>query len=65
MRGIVRWFDARRGYGFIVPDEGGPDVFLHRRVLQSSAGVRRLEPGQIVEYGYCFLGEVGKGIKPV
>lgn len=50
MRGTVRWFDARRGYGFVVPEEGGPDVFVHRRVLQSTARLRRLEPGQVVEY---------------
>lgn len=50
MRGTIRWFDARRGYGFIIPQDGGPDVFLHRRVLQLSAHLRRLEPGQVVEY---------------
>lgn len=50
MRGTIRWFDARAGYGFIIPDDGGADVFLHRRVLQESAGVRRLEPGQRVDY---------------
>ncbi len=50
MRGVVKWFDARRGYGFILPDDGGPEVFLHRRVLQASLSLRRLEPGQRVEY---------------
>ena len=50
MRGTIRWFDARRGYGFIIPADGGPDVFLHRRVLQASAHLRRLAPGQPVEY---------------
>lgn len=50
MRGVVKWFDANRGYGFILPAEGGPDIFLHRKVLQGSAGLRRLEPGQRVEY---------------
>ncbi len=50
MRGVVKWFDANRGYGFIVPEDGGPDVFLHRRVLQTSTGLRRLEPGQQVDY---------------
>lgn len=48
--GKIRWFDARRGYGFIIPADGGPDIFLHRRILQQSARVRRLEPGQLVEY---------------
>ncbi len=50
MRGVVKWFDAHRGYGFILSEEGGPDVFLHRRVLQASTGLRRLEPGQRVDY---------------
>ncbi len=50
MRGRIRWFDARRGYGFIIPEAGGEDVFVHRRVLQETAHLRRLLPGQIVEY---------------
>jgi len=50
MKGVVRWFDARRGYGFIIPEQGGPDVFVHRRVLQESTRRRRLLPGQPVEY---------------
>ena len=49
MLGTVRWFDARRGFGFIIPEEGGPDVFLYRTVLRT-AGLKRLNPGQRVEY---------------
>lgn len=49
MQGSVRWFDARRGFGFVVPDEGGPDIFLYRTVLRA-AGLKRLDPGQRVEY---------------
>ncbi|MBI2973970.1 MAG: cold shock domain-containing protein [Armatimonadetes bacterium] len=49
MLGTVRWFDVRRGFGFIVPDDGGPDVFLYRTVLHA-AGRKRLDPGQRVEY---------------
>jgi len=48
-RGSIRWFDARRGFGFIIPNEGGPDVFLYRTVLRA-AGLKRLDPGQRVEY---------------
>ncbi|MGH2360008.1 MAG: cold-shock protein [bacterium] len=48
-RGTIRWFDARRGFGFIIPDEGGPDVFLYRTILRA-ASVKRLDPGQRVEY---------------
>ena len=49
MVGTIRWFDARRGFGFIIPDEAGPDVFLYRTVLRAS-GLKRLDPGQRVEY---------------
>ncbi len=45
---MVKWFDSRMGYGFVV-DQAGRDVFLHRRVLRR-AGRRRLDPGEIVEY---------------
>ncbi len=47
--GTIRWFDTRRGFGFIIPDEGGDDVFLHRRVLQQ-ARLRRIAPGVRVCY---------------
>lgn len=49
MKGTVRWFDARRGFGFIIPDEGGPDVFLYRTVLRASR-LKRLDPDQRVDY---------------
>lgn len=65
MRGTVRWFDARRGYGFIIPEDGGPDVFLHRRVLQDSAHVRRLLPGQAVEYDVRQTEQGSKATKVV
>jgi CspA family cold shock protein len=47
-RGVVKWFDSRMGYGFVV-DAEGRDVFLHRRVLRR-AGQRTLDPGALVEY---------------
>lgn len=53
MKGTIRWFDARRGYGFIIPSDGGPDVFVHRRVLRTTAHLKRLAPGQAVEYDAC------------
>jgi len=49
MRGVVKWFDVERGYGFITPDEGGKDVFCHYSAIDSS-GYRSLTVGQAVEY---------------
>jgi CspA family cold shock protein len=45
--GKVKRFDANRGFGFIVPDGGGEDVFVHHSELQ---GVKSLSEGQRVEY---------------
>ena len=47
--GTVKWFNAEKGYGFIAPDEGGSDVFVHFSAIQSS-GYRSLEEGQKVEF---------------
>jgi len=47
--GRVKWFDQRRGFGYIEADEGGPDVFVHRSALRE-AGVPTLSEGQPVEY---------------
>lgn len=47
--GTVKWFDANKGYGFIAPDEGGPDVFVHATALER-AGMRSLSEGQKVSY---------------
>jgi CspA family cold shock protein len=35
MRGRVKWFDSGKGFGFVLPDEGGPDVLLHSNVLRA------------------------------
>ena len=45
--GVVKWFNAQKGFGFIQPDSGGKDVFVHISVLTSS-GVQRLVEGQPV-----------------
>jgi len=47
--GTVKWFNKIKGYGFIVPDDGGEDVFVHVTVLEK-AGIRRLNEEQKVEY---------------
>jgi CspA family cold shock protein len=50
IEGMVKFFDANKGYGFIVPDDGGPDIFISGRVVASS-GLRMLEPESRVRVG--------------
>ncbi len=47
--GVVKWFNPAKGFGFIVPDEGGNDVFVHVSTVQR-AGLQSLNDGQKVEY---------------
>lgn len=47
--GTVKWFNAEKGYGFIQPDAGGPDVFVHISAVER-AGLRSLNEGQRVSY---------------
>jgi cold shock protein len=47
LEGAVKWFEADKGYGFIAPDGGGKDVFIHVTALRRS-GVAALDPGQRV-----------------
>jgi len=47
--GTVKWFNADKGYGFITPDGGGADLFVHFSAIQSS-GYRTLEEGSKVEF---------------
>ncbi len=47
--GTVKWFNATKGFGFIAPDGGGKDVFVHVSALQR-AGLRTLNEGQKVSF---------------
>ena len=47
--GTVKWFSEQKGYGFIVPDDGGKDLFTHHSNIETS-GFRTLADGQRVEY---------------
>jgi CspA family cold shock protein len=49
LSGRVKWFDAVRGYGFIIPDNGGRDLFVHITAVQQ-AGYTSLVPGTRLSY---------------
>ncbi len=55
--GTVKWFNADKGFGFITPEDGGKDLFVHHSEIQSSGGYATLSDGQKVEF------EVGQGQK--
>jgi cold shock protein len=48
-QGTVKWFNEQKGFGFIQPDEGGPDVFVHISAVDA-AGMRGLKEGQKIAY---------------
>ncbi|RUW53629.1 cold-shock protein [Mesorhizobium sp. M1A.F.Ca.ET.072.01.1.1] len=47
--GTVKWFNSQKGFGFIQPDQGGPDVFVHISAVERS-GLRSLNDGQKIGY---------------
>lgn len=49
MRGTVKWFSKEKGYGFVVPDDGGKDIFVHYNDI-AGEGFKTLLDGQHVEF---------------
>lgn len=49
IKGTVKWFNNAKGYGFIVPEQGGDDVFVHYSAIKGD-GYRTLNEGQPVNY---------------
>lgn len=47
--GIVKWFDAAKGFGFIAPEDGGKDVFVHHTAINGD-GYKTLDEGQKVSF---------------
>ncbi|MDC7784734.1 cold-shock protein [Rhodoplanes sp. TEM] len=59
VNGTVKWFNAQKGFGFIAPDGGGSDAFVHISALES-AGISDLREGQKVSYDLVPDGNTGK-----
>lgn len=57
MQGTVKWFNSVKGFGFITPQGGGTDIFVHYSQIQAE-GYRNLKEGQQVEFD---LVDAGKG----
>ena len=64
--GTVKWFNDAKGFGFIEPDAGGPDVFAHFSAIEMD-GFRTLRPGGKVSFDVVDgpKGSLAQGIKPL
>ena len=57
--GTVKWFNSQKGFGFIQPDDGGKDVFVHISAVER-AGMRGLNEGQKISYEVVADRKTGK-----
>ena len=57
--GTVKWFNAQKGFGFIQPDKGGPDVFVHISAVER-AGMNKLNEGQKINFEIVADKRTGK-----
>jgi len=64
--GTVKWFSSEKGYGFITPEDGSPDVFVHFSAIVGE-GYKNLDEGQAVEYEVTSgqKGPQATNVKPV
>ena len=65
-QGTVKWFNADKGFGFIAPDDGTADVFVHHSAIQTE-GYRTLQDNQRVEYtaGQGTKGPQAEEVRPI
>jgi len=65
-QGTVKWFNAEKGFGFITPNDGGADVFVHHSEIDAQ-GYRSLDEGQSVEFevGQGQKGPQAQGVRPL
>ncbi len=66
-KGTVKWFNADKGFGFITPDDGGKDLFVHSSEIKGSGGYATLNDGQKVEYkiGQAQKGPCANNVVPI
>ncbi|MCZ6577886.1 MAG: cold-shock protein [Gammaproteobacteria bacterium] len=66
-KGTVKWFNAAKGYGFITPEDGGKDLFVHHSEIKSGSDYATLNDGQAVEYdeGQGQKGPCANNVVPV
>jgi CspA family cold shock protein len=57
--GTVKWFNTQKGYGFIEPQDGGKDIFVHISAVQQS-GMQSLQEGQKVSFDLSTDSKTGK-----
>ena len=64
--GVVKWFNAEKGYGFITPDDGSKDLFVHYTAIEGD-GYKSLNEGQKVEYTPTQgqKGPQASGVRPI